>query len=52
MNHHPRQYWADMITGYGVAIAVRRLYVKQGRSLDGVRVSLEGFGNVGAAAGL
>lgn len=43
---------ADMITGYGVAIAVRRLYVRQGRSLDGVRVSLEGFGNVGAAAGL
>jgi glutamate dehydrogenase (NAD(P)+) len=43
---------ADMITGYGVAVAVRRLYVRQGRSLDGVRVSLEGFGNVGAAAGL
>jgi glutamate dehydrogenase (NAD(P)+) len=43
---------ADMITGYGVAIAVRRLYERQGATLNGVRVSLEGFGNVGAAAGL
>ncbi|MEO5510011.1 MAG: Glu/Leu/Phe/Val dehydrogenase dimerization domain-containing protein [Longimicrobiales bacterium] len=43
---------ADMITGYGVAVSVRRLYERQGRPLDGVRVSLEGFGNVGAAAGL
>ena len=43
---------ADMITGYGVAIAVRRLYERQGKTLEGVRVSLEGFGNVGAAAGL
>jgi glutamate dehydrogenase (NAD(P)+) len=43
---------ADMITGYGVAIAIRRLYERQGRTLEGVRVSLEGFGNVGAAAGV
>jgi glutamate dehydrogenase/leucine dehydrogenase len=43
---------ADVITGYGVAAAVRRLYARRGESLDGVRVLLEGFGNVGAAAGL
>jgi glutamate dehydrogenase/leucine dehydrogenase len=43
---------ADVITGFGVAAAVRRLYARRGESLDGVRVLLEGFGNVGAAAGL
>ena len=42
---------ADLITGYGVAVAVRRLFERQGRSLDGVRVIIEGFGNVGAACG-
>ncbi|HEX6693178.1 MAG TPA: Glu/Leu/Phe/Val dehydrogenase dimerization domain-containing protein, partial [Longimicrobiales bacterium] len=43
---------ADMITGYGVAASVRRLYERQDRPLAGARVLLEGFGNVGAAAGL
>ena len=43
---------ADVITGYGVATSVRRLYERRGTSLDGVRIVLEGFGNVGAAAGL
>jgi glutamate dehydrogenase/leucine dehydrogenase len=43
---------ADMITGYGVATSIRMLLEKQGRSLDGTRVLLEGFGNVGAACGL
>lgn len=43
---------ADVITGFGVAASVRRLYAGRGMSLDGVRVLLEGFGNVGAAAGL
>ncbi|MGH7449237.1 MAG: Glu/Leu/Phe/Val dehydrogenase dimerization domain-containing protein, partial [Longimicrobiales bacterium] len=43
---------ADVITGYGVAASVRRLYARRGRPLAGVRVLLEGFGNVGAAAGL
>jgi glutamate dehydrogenase/leucine dehydrogenase len=43
---------ADVITGFGVAAAVRRLYERRGQPLDGVRVLLEGFGNVGAAAGL
>jgi len=43
---------ADMITGFGVAVAVRRLRERQGRCLEGERVLLEGFGNVGAACGL
>src|SRR5688500_7914603 len=43
---------ADVITGYGVAASLRRLYERRGTSLNGVRVLLEGFGNVGAAAGL
>jgi glutamate dehydrogenase (NAD(P)+) len=43
---------ADVITGYGVAASIRRLYARRERTLDGVRVVLEGFGNVGAAAGL
>lgn len=43
---------ADVITGWGVAETVRRFYEATGRGLDGVRVLLEGFGNVGAAAGL
>jgi glutamate dehydrogenase (NAD(P)+) len=43
---------ADMITGYGVAVAVRGYYERARRGLEGVRVSLEGFGNVGAAAGV
>jgi glutamate dehydrogenase/leucine dehydrogenase len=43
---------ADMITGFGVAASVRRLYARRDQSLDGVRVLLEGFGNVGAAAGV
>jgi glutamate dehydrogenase/leucine dehydrogenase len=43
---------ADVITGYSVASSVRNLYHRRGDSLDGVRIMLEGFGNVGAAAGL
>jgi glutamate dehydrogenase (NAD(P)+) len=43
---------ADVITGFGVAASVRRLYAARDSSLEGVRVLLEGFGNVGAAAGL
>ncbi len=43
---------ADLITGHGVATAVRRWCEARRRSLDGVRVVLEGFGNVGAACGL
>jgi glutamate dehydrogenase/leucine dehydrogenase len=43
---------ADMITGYGVARSVIDYYDRTGQRLDGQRVLLEGFGNVGAAAGL
>ncbi len=43
---------SDMITGYGVARAVEHFYARRGRSLEGVRVLLEGFGNVGAACGV
>jgi glutamate dehydrogenase/leucine dehydrogenase len=43
---------ADTITGFGLAVSTQRLYERRGRTLDGVRVLLEGFGNVGAAAGL
>jgi glutamate dehydrogenase/leucine dehydrogenase len=43
---------ADMITGFGVAASVERLFQRRGEALQGVRVLLEGFGNVGAAAGL
>ncbi|MFW5947498.1 MAG: Glu/Leu/Phe/Val dehydrogenase dimerization domain-containing protein [Gemmatimonadota bacterium] len=43
---------ADMVTGYGVARTIMDYFDRVGRPLDGARVSLEGFGNVGAAAGL
>ncbi len=43
---------ADLITGYGVARSVIEYYDRIGRKLDGARVTLEGFGNVGAAAAL
>jgi glutamate dehydrogenase/leucine dehydrogenase len=43
---------ADTITGYGVARAVVHYRQRLGLSMDGVRVVLEGFGNVGAPAGL
>lgn len=41
---------SDLITGYGVARATGRLYQQRGDSLEGARVIVEGFGNVGAAA--
>lgn len=41
---------SDLVTGYGVAVAAERLLHRRGRSLDGVRAVVEGFGNVGAAA--
>jgi len=41
---------SDLITGYGVARSAQRLYERRGSSLDGVRVIVEGFGNVGASA--
>lgn len=41
---------ADMITGYGVAQAVRHYYDIYGGKLEGKRAMVQGFGNVGSAA--
>lgn len=41
---------ADMITGYGVAEAVRHYYNLYGGDVKGKRAVVQGFGNVGAAA--
>ena len=41
---------ADMITGYGVAEAVRHYYEIYGGSVKGKHAIVQGFGNVGAAA--
>jgi glutamate dehydrogenase/leucine dehydrogenase len=41
---------ADMITGYGVAEAVRHYYNLWGGELKGKRAVIQGWGNVGAAA--
>src|SRR5215204_5057803 len=42
---------ADMCTGYGVAEAVRHYYELWGGELKGKRAVVQGWGNVGAAAG-
>ena len=41
---------ADMITGYGVAEAVKHFYSLYGGSLVGKRAVIQGWGNVGAPA--
>jgi glutamate dehydrogenase/leucine dehydrogenase len=41
---------ADMITGFGVAVAVRHYYDIYGGTIVGKRAVVQGFGNVGAAA--
>ena len=41
---------ADMITGFGVAEAVKQYYDIYGGSIEGKRAIVQGFGNVGAAA--
>ncbi len=41
---------ADMITGYGVAEAVRHYYAIYGGSVVGKKAVVQGFGNVGSAA--
>ncbi|WP_340066180.1 Glu/Leu/Phe/Val dehydrogenase dimerization domain-containing protein [Ascidiimonas aurantiaca] len=41
---------ADMITGYGVAEAVKHYYNIYGGEVAGKRAVVQGFGNVGAAA--
>lgn len=42
---------ADMCTGYGVAQAVKHYYELWGGKLEGKRAVVQGWGNVGAAAG-
>lgn len=42
---------ADMITGWGVAESVRHFYRIYGGQMRGKRVIVQGWGNVGAAAG-
>ena len=41
---------ADMITGFGVAEAVKHFYDIYGGALEGKRAIVQGFGNVGSAA--
>ena len=41
---------ADMLTGYGVAEAVKHYYNIYGSSIKGKRALIQGFGNVGSAA--
>ncbi len=41
---------ADMLTGYGVAEAVKHYYNIYGGDLQGKRAIVQGFGNVGSAA--
>ncbi len=41
---------ADMITGFGVAEAVKQYYHIYGGNIEGKRAIIQGFGNVGAAA--
>ncbi len=41
---------ADMITGYGVAEAVKHYYEVYGGDVKGKRAVVQGFGNVGSAA--
>lgn len=41
---------ADMVTGYGVAEAVKHYYTLYGGDVKGKRAVIQGFGNVGAAA--
>ncbi|NHN27298.1 amino acid dehydrogenase [Flavobacterium jejuense] len=41
---------ADMITGYGVAEAVRHFYTIFGGDVKGKKAIVQGFGNVGSAA--
>ncbi len=42
---------ADLITGYGVAESVRHFYDIFGGNIKGKRAIIQGWGNVGAAAG-
>ena len=41
---------ADLLTGYGVAEAVKHYYAIYGGEIEGKRAIVQGFGNVGSAA--
>ena len=41
---------SDLVTGFGVATAAKRLLERQGRPVEGARVLIEGFGCVGGGA--
>lgn len=41
---------ADMLTGYGVAVAVKHYYDIYGGEITGKKAVVQGFGNVGSAA--
>ena len=43
---------SDMVTGYGVGVAVKHFYDLWKRPKEGKRVIVQGFGNVGGAAAL
>lgn len=43
---------ADLVTGYGLAHSVIRLYEQQGRQIRGARILVEGFGAVGGPCAL
>lgn len=47
---HRKYTVADMITGYGVAQAVRHYYAIYGGNVAGKKAIVQGFGNVGSAA--
>jgi glutamate dehydrogenase/leucine dehydrogenase len=42
----------EMATGRGVMIVVREALARQGRTIAGSRIAIQGFGNVGGAAAL
>jgi glutamate dehydrogenase/leucine dehydrogenase len=42
---------ADLITGYGVVEAIKHYYTIWGGNIEGKRAIIQGWGNVGAAAG-
>lgn len=43
---------ADLVTGYGLARSIVRLYAEQAREIRGARVLIEGFGAVGGPCAL
>ena len=47
---HRKYRVADLITGYGVSESVRHFYNIYGGDINGKRVIIQGWGNVGAAA--